>query len=211
MADVHVLNHPLTGQFLRAMRDKDSTPEVFRAQVKRLGLLLALECSKDLKTAPQTVQTPLCETTEDVVSDSVAIVPILRAGLGLMEPFLELMPQAKTYCLGLYRNEQTHQPVSYYNKLDECEMVDVVYVIDPMLATGGSAIMTIDALREWGTQKKDMQIKFIGLIGAPEGVKALQEAHSDVDIHLAALDDHLNEDAYIVPGLGDAGDRIFNS
>lgn len=207
MSKLHVLSHPLTGNFLKNMRDKNSAPEVFRAQVRRLGYMLALEATQDLQTASQKVQTPLCETTENVVSQSVAIVPILRAGLGLMEPFLELIPFAKTYCLGLYRDEQTHEPVSYYNKLDDYEGVDVVYVIDPMLATGGSAIMTIDALKKAGAAK----IKFIGLIGAPEGVKALQEAHGDVNIYLAALDDHLNDDAYIVPGLGDAGDRIFNS
>lgn len=207
MSKLHVLNHPLTGNYLKNMRDKNSTPEVFRAQVKRLGVMLALEATKDLLVKSVTVDTPLCETHENVTDQSVAIVPILRAGLGLMEPFLDLMPDAKTYCLGLYRNEETHEPVTYYNKLDEYEMVDAVYVIDPMLATGGSAIITIDALKSWGATR----IKFIGLIGAPEGVKALQTAHGDVDIYLAALDDHLNENAYIVPGLGDAGDRVFNS
>jgi len=204
---LHVLDHPLKGTYLRDMRDKDASSEVFRAQVKRLGHLLVIEATKSLQVQSQEIETPLCKTTENCVFESIALVPILRAGLGLMEPFLDFLPDAKTYCLGLYRDEQTHQPVSYYNKLDECEMVDVVYVIDPMLATGGSAIMTIDALKEWGAKN----IKFIGLIGAPEGVKALNDAHNDVDIYLAALDERLNEDAYIVPGLGDAGDRIFNS
>ena len=207
MPNVYTLDHPLTGRYLKAMRDKNSSPEVFRAQVSRLGHMLALEAATDLKTRKQEVATPICMTQEDVPSETVAIVPILRAGIGLMEPFLDFLPEAKVLCLGMYRNEDTHLPVSYYNKLNEYNVVDVVYVVDPMLATGGSAIMTIDALKEWGASK----IKFVGLIGAPEGVKALHEAHPDVDIHLGALDDHLNENAYIVPGLGDAGDRIFNS
>jgi uracil phosphoribosyltransferase len=205
--NVFVLDHPLTGGFLKLLRDKDSSPEVFRKQAQRLGHLLAIEATRDLNTKAQSLDTPLCETQENVVSDNIALAPILRAGIGLVDPFLDLIPEAHVHFLGMYRDEQTHDPVAYYNKLPTEHNIDVAYVLDPMLATGGSAIMTIEALQEWGVKK----IKFIGLIGAPEGVKALHDKFPKVDIHLAALDEKLNESAYIVPGLGDAGDRIFNS
>ena len=207
MSKLFVLDHPLAGNFLATLRDKATDPHVFRQQVKHLGHMLVIEASKDLEVEAKAIQTPMCETSEDVIAESVGIVPILRAGLGLVDPFLDLMPDSKVLCLGMYRDEETHQPVTYYNKLSEYDLVDVAYVIDPMLATGGSAIITVDALKKWGVKK----IKFVGLIGAPEGVKAFQEAHPDVDVHLAAQDDHLNDDAYIIPGLGDAGDRIFNT
>ncbi|MEM9469730.1 MAG: uracil phosphoribosyltransferase [Pseudomonadota bacterium] len=207
MSNVHVLNHPLAKTYLATLRDKNSAADVFRAQAKRLAYMLALEITNDIKVKPQTIKTPIKKTEESVLDESIALVPILRAGLGMVEPFTDFLPDAKVYCYGAYRNEETHQPVPYYNKLDEYEMVDTAYVLDPMLATGGSAIITIDALKEWGVQR----IKFAGLIGAPEGVEALHKAHADVEIYLAALDEGLNENAYIVPGLGDAGDRIFNS
>lgn len=207
MSNVHVLGHPLARTFLRVLRDKDTSSEAFRQQVKRLGNMLALEATRDIKTKAHVVETPLAQTDETVLDEKIALTPILRAGLGLLDPFLDILPEAHVYNLGVFRDEQTHKPHSYYNKLNEYEMVDTIYVIDPMLATGGTSVMVIDILKEWGVQK----IKFAGLVGAPEGVKALQEAHPDVDIYLAALDDHLNEKAYIVPGLGDAGDRIFNS
>lgn len=207
MSNVHVLGHPLARTFLRVLRDKDTSSEAFRQQVKRLGNMLALEVTKDIKTKPVNVETPVGIAEEAVLDETVALTPILRAGLGMLDSFLDILPEAHIYNLGVFRDEQTHKPHSYYNKLNEYEMVDTVYVIDPMLATGGTAVMVIDVLKEWGVQK----IKFVGLVGASEGVKALQEAHPDVDIYLAALDDHLNEKAYIVPGLGDAGDRIFNS
>lgn len=207
MSKLFILDHPLAGNFLATLRDKQTSPHVFRQQVKHLGHMLVIEATKDLQTQAKTVQTPLCDTSENVVAETVGIVPILRAGLGLVDPFLDLMPDSKVLCLGMYRNEETHQPVTYYNKLSEYSLVDVAYVIDPMLATGGSAIITVDALKKWGVKK----IKFVGLIGSPEGVAAFQDAHPDVDLHLAAQDEKLNEDAYIVPGLGDAGDRIFNT
>ncbi len=200
-------NHPLAGGYLKQLREKSSCLETFRTQAKRLGHLLVTEATKDLQTAPQKCETPLCETTEDVISESIAIVPILRAGIGLVDPFLELIPSAHVWYLGAYRNETTHEPVAYYNKLPTDNPPDVAYVIDPMLATGGSALWAIEQIKNWGVKK----IKFVGLIGAPEGVSALHERHPEIDIHLAALDAHLNENAYIVPGLGDAGDRIFNS
>lgn len=204
---VTTLNHPLVGNYLSLLRDKSSSPEVFRAQVKRLGHMLAIDMSKDLHVKFQEINTPICKTKEKTVSDSISIVPILRAGVGLVEPFLDFMPQAKVMCLGMYRNENTRQPVSYYNKLKDTQPTDVAFIIDPMLATGGSALMAINEIKAWGVKT----IKFAALIGSPEGVKSIQAEHSDVDIHLAALDDGLNDDAYIVPGLGDAGDRIFNT
>ena len=204
---IHVLEHPLKGTFLKLLRDKHSAPDVFRAQVKRLGHLLAVEITRDLDVKAQSFETPIYETQEDVLCQNIAVVPILRAGIGLVDPFLDFLPNAQVHFLGMYRDEQTHEPVSYYNKLPDQPNIDVAYVLDPMLATGGSAIMTIDTLKEWGVSK----IKFVGLIGAPEGVKALHDRHPDVDVYLAAQDERLNENAYIVPGLGDAGDRIFNS
>ncbi len=205
--NVRVLNHPLKGGYFRDLRDKNASSEVFRKQVARLGLMLAIEATRDLKTKSESCETPLQVTEEDVVSGRIGIVPILRAGIGFVDPFLEFLPQAEVHFLGMYRDEETHQPVQYYNKLPKGNPVEVAYVIDPMLATGGSALSTIEILKEWGVQ----QIKFIGLIGAPEGVKEVHDKHPEVDIYLGALDEKLNENAYILPGLGDAGDRIFNT
>lgn len=207
LKNVKVLDHPLAGTCLRGLRDKSSTPEQFRLQAGRLGYMLALEISKDLETKAEEFETPICKTTEQVVSERIGFVPILRAGIGLVEPFLNFMPAAHVLFLGMYRNEETHEPVPYYNKLREYEMVDVAYILDPMLATGGSAVYAIEALKDWGVKK----IKYAGLIGAPEGVEAIHSRFPEIDIYLAALDDRLNENAYIVPGLGDAGDRIFNT
>lgn len=205
--NVKILTHPLTGGYLKQLRDKKTSPEIFRMQAVRLGAMLALEISRDLKTREETFETPMCETQENVVSQRIGIIPILRAGIALVDPFLSFLPQAEVLFLGMYRDETTHQPVSYYNKLPKDSPVDVAYVIDPMLATGGSAILAIEEMKSWGVEK----IKFAGLIGAPEGVKAVHGKYPDVDIHLAALDEKLNENAYIIPGLGDAGDRVFNS
>lgn len=204
---VYVLNHPLTGAFLNRLRDKESDSETFRAHTKRLGQMLALELSRDLRTKDVICKTPMQETTEQIIDETVGIVPILRAGIGMVDPFLDFLPQARVLYIGMYRDEETHQPVSYYNKLEDTELVNTAYVIDPMLATGGSACAAIHALKQWGIKK----IKFAGLIGAPEGIKAVHSEFPDVDIHLAALDKKLNDNAYILPGLGDAGDRIFNT
>ncbi len=207
MKNVYTLDHPLVGTFLAALRDKNASSEAFRAQTTRLGRMLALELTKDLSTKEKPCETPMESTTEQVITDSIGIVPILRAGIGMVDPFLDFMPEARVLYIGMYRDEQTHQPVPYYNKLEDTEMVDTAYVIDPMLATGGSARAAIYAIKKRGVKK----IKFAGLIGAPEGVKALHEEFPEVDVHLAALDERLNENAYILPGLGDAGDRIFNT
>ena len=207
MSNVHVLKHPLVGGFLDSLRDKESNSETFRAQVSRLGHILAIELTKDLETKEKYCDTPIQGTTEQVIKESIGIAPILRAGIGMVDPFLDFLPEARTLYIDMYRDEQTHLPVPYYNKLEDTEMVDVAYVIDPMLATGGSARAAVNALKEWGVKR----IKFAGLIGAPEGVVALQQEFPDVDIHLAALDEKLDKNAYILPGLGDAGDRIFNT
>lgn len=204
---VSVLDHPLAGGYLKKLRDKDSAPEVFREQVKRLGHLLAVEASRDLLTQEQEVETSISKTHENVVFQKIGLVPILRAGIGLVDPFLDFIPEAEVHFLGMYREEETHQPVHYYNKLPDGKPVDVAFIIDPMLATGGSALDTIQTIKEWGVKT----VKFVGLLGAPEGVKAVHDAHPDVDIYLAALDEKLNDHAYIVPGLGDAGDRIFKT
>ncbi|MGB1076997.1 MAG: uracil phosphoribosyltransferase [Bdellovibrionales bacterium] len=207
MNTLNVLDHPLTGTFLKLLRDENTSPETFRTQVKRLGHMLALQVSQDIRTEKAPCTTPLCDTQESVISESIALVPILRAGIGMADPFLDFLPNAQIHCLGVYRDETTHEPVSYYNKLPQDNAPDTAYIIDPMLATGGSALATIKTLKDWGVPK----IKFAGLIGAPEGVKAVHNEHPEIDIFLAALDEKLNENAYIVPGLGDAGDRIFNS
>ncbi len=204
---VFVLQHPLAGTFLKILRDKGTRPEIFRRQISRLGNMLALEATRSLKTREEKCQTPICEAAEKVIYERIALVPILRAGIGLVDPFLDFLPEAEVLFLGMYRCKDTHKPVSYYNKLPAENPVDVAFVIDPMLATGGSAIATIEALRNWGVTV----IKLAAIIGAPEGVRAIHGKFPEVDIHLAALDEKLNDHAYIVPGLGDAGDRIFNT
>ena len=205
--NVFVLDHPLVGTYLDQLRDKNSSPESFRCQVRRLGHMLVLQMAQDLGTKEKICHTPLTQTLEQVVCEAVGVVPILRAGIGLVDPFLDFLPEARVLYLGMYRDEETHRPVSYYNKLEDMQKVDVAYIVDPMLATGGSALAAAGAVAEWGVDR----IEFAGLIGAPEGVAALHAQYPDMEIHLAALDENLNENAYIVPGLGDAGDRIFNT
>jgi uracil phosphoribosyltransferase len=175
--------------------------------VRELAGLLAYEATMDLLIDPAEVQTPLAITTGATLKEKVGLVPILRAGLGMVEGVWEILSSAEVWHIGLYRDEKTLKPVQYYNKLPVMPTVTVCLILDPMLATGGSAIATVDILKNWGAKK----IKFVGLIGAPEGIAALQSRHPDVPIHLAAVDDHLNERGYIVPGLGDAGDRQFGT
>jgi uracil phosphoribosyltransferase len=160
-----------------------------------------------LQLAPCTVQTPLAECPGHRLVDAIGLVPILRAGLGMAEAILDVVPNAQVWHLGLYRDHETLQPVTYYSKLAPRPNLDVCFVLDPMLATGGSAVATLDILKRWGLRR----LKFLGLIAAPEGVRALHAAHPDAPIHLAALDSHLNDQSYIVPGLGDAGDRQFGT
>jgi len=204
---VHESKHPLIAHKLSRLRDKNTEPKKFRELVREIAALLAYEATADLLIIPRELETPLEKMTGAELKEKIGLVPILRAGLGLVEGFWELMPSAEVWHIGLYRDEHTLRPVEYYNKLPLEPTVSVCLILDPMLATGGSAIATADVLKRWGVKK----IKFVGLIGAPEGIKAMQTAHPDIPIYLAAIDDHLNERAYIVPGLGDAGDRQFGT
>jgi uracil phosphoribosyltransferase len=207
MSTVHESNHPLIAHKLSRLRDKNTEPKKFRELVREIAALLAYEATADLAVTPRELETPMAKMTGSELKEKIGLIPILRAGLGMVEGIWELMPVAEVWHIGLYRDEHTMRPVEYYNKLPLEPTVSVCMILDPMLATGGSAIATADVLKRWGVKK----IKFVGLIGAPEGVKAMQTAHPDIDIFLAAIDDHLNERAYIVPGLGDAGDRQFGT
>lgn len=207
MSNVHASQHPLVAHKLSRLRDKDTEPKKFRELVREIAGLLAYEATLDLQTAPREIETPLARMVGAELKEKIGLVPILRAGLGMVEGIWELMPQAEVWHIGLYRDEKTLKPVEYYNKLPVEPTVSVCLILDPMLATGGSAVAVVDILKRWGVKK----IKFVGLIGAPEGIAALQKAHPDVPIYLAAIDDHLNERGYIVPGLGDAGDRQFGT
>ncbi len=207
VAELHVSTHPLVRHKVTLLRQASTEPRTFRELVGELAILLAVEATADLALEDATVQTPLAEAPGWRVGERVGLVPILRAGLGMVEGVWALMPGAEVWHIGLYRDEKTLRPVEYYNKLPVHPTVDVCLVLDPMLATGGSAVATVDILKRWGARR----IKFVGIIAAPEGVARLGGAHPDVPIHVAALDDHLNEHGYIVPGLGDAGDRQFGT
>jgi uracil phosphoribosyltransferase len=199
--------HPLLRHKLARLRSADTQAPEFRALVAGIARGLFLDATVTLRLAPVSITTPLGETTGERIAENVGLVPVLRAGLGMAEAMLEELPEAAVWHLGLYRDHTTLKPVTYYNKVPQKPMMDVALVLDPMLATGGSAIAAIDILKAAGTPR----IVFVGLIAAPEGVAALQAAHPDVEIFLAAVDLHLNEVGYIVPGLGDAGDRQFGT
>lgn len=207
MENVFESSHPLVKHKLTRLRDKNTKPKKFRELVRELGALLTYEATMDMQTKPVTIETPLTTTHGEDLKDKIGLVPILRSGLGMVEGVWELMPSAEVWHIGLYREERTLKPVAYYNRLPIAPTVSVCLILDPMLATGGSAVATVDILKDWGVSR----IKFVGLIAAPEGIKRLHGAHPDVPIYLAAVDDHLNENAYIVPGLGDAGDRQFGT
>ncbi len=207
MSNVFESKHPLVQHKLTRMRDKNTDPKKFRELVREIAALLAYEATLDLVTSPRQVETPLAAFDGVELREKIGLVPILRAGLGMVEGVWELMPTAEVWHIGLYRDEKTLKPVQYYNKLPIEPTVSVCLILDPMLATGGSAVATTDIVKRWGVKK----IKFVGLIAAPSGIQAMQAAHPDVPIHLAAVDDHLNEHGYIVPGLGDAGDRQFGT
>lgn len=207
MSTVYASKHPLVAHKLSRLRDKTTEPKKFRELVREIAGLLAYEATADLATSPVEIETPLEKMTAHQLQEKIGLVPILRAGLGMVEGIWELMPSAEVWHIGLYRDEKTLKPVQYYNKLPIQPRVAVCLILDPMLATGGSATATAEVLKRWGVTK----IKFVGLIAAPEGIKAMQTAHPDIDIYVAAVDDHLNERAYIVPGLGDAGDRQFGT
>jgi len=207
MPNIYPSSHPLVAHKLARLRDKDTEPKKFRELVREIAALLTYEATADLLLAPTDVQTPLEKTSGMGLKDKVGLIPILRAGLGMVEGVWELMPSAEVWHIGLYRDERTLKPVQYYNKLPVDPTVSVCLILDPMLATGGSAVATVDILKKWGVSK----IKFIGIIGAPEGIALLQKTHPDVPIHLAAIDRQLNDHGYILPGLGDAGDRQFGT
>jgi uracil phosphoribosyltransferase len=208
MGKIMVFDHPLIQHKVSMMRDKNTTSKEFRDLAREVAMLMAFEVTRDLPTQEVDIETPICPTTVKMLKGlDVAIVPILRAGLGFVDGMLEIIPNAKVGHVGLYRDPDTHEPVEYYCKLPEDIDKRKVIIVDPMLATGGSAIAAVDFVKKRGA--KDISLMF--LIAAPEGIEALTAAHPDVDIYIAAKDDHLNENAYIVPGLGDAGDRIFGT
>jgi uracil phosphoribosyltransferase len=204
---IHVSTHPLIQDKLARLRAVETKPPEFRELVSAISRGLFFEATRDLRLAPISITTPLTQSTCQQIADRVGLVPVLRAGLGMAEAMLEALPEASVWHLGLYRDHATLKPVTYYNKLPPKPDMDVAMVLDPMLATGGSAIAAIDILKTAGTPR----VIFVGLIAAPEGVAALQAAHPDVPVYLAALDSHLNDVGYIVPGLGDAGDRQFGT
>ncbi len=207
MAKLHILNHPLIDHKMAKIRDKDTGTKDFREAVSEIGLLLTYEISRDFKTIPTTVETPLMATTAYVLEKPVVIVPILRAGLGMVEGIHRIIPQAKIGHVGLYRDEETLQPHEYFAKFPPEIKESTVLVVDPMLATGGSAAACITLLKRRGVN----DIRFVGIVGCPEGVEFLQSVHPDIDIYLAAMDEGLNEKGYIYPGLGDCGDRLFGT
>lgn len=208
MSQLHVINHPLIQHKLSIMRDKETGSKDFRQLLTEISLLMGYEVTRDLPLIDKQIETPICGMTAKTVSGrKLAIVPILRAGMGMVDGLLNLVPVAKVGHIGLYRDEETHQPVEYYCKLPEDIDDRLVIVTDPMLATGGSAVDAITMLKKRGCSN----IRLMCLVAVPEGVEKVRINHPDVDIFVAALDDHLNENAYIVPGLGDAGDRIFGT
>lgn len=208
MGQFKVLDHPLIQHKLNYIRDKNTGTKEFREIVNEISTLMAYEVSRDMPLKDVTIETPIATTVKKQLSGKkVAIVPILRAGLGMVDGVLSLIPAAKVGHIGMYRDEYTLKPVEYFVKLPADIDQRQIFVVDPMLATGGSAIMAFDALKKRGAKN----FKFMCLVAAPEGVKALQDKHPDVDIYAAALDEKLNEDGYIIPGLGDAGDRLFGT
>ena len=208
MGKTVIMDHPLIQHKIGYIRRKDTGTKDFRQTISEIAQLICYEATRDLELADVEIETPICKTTvKELKGKKLAIVPILRAGLGMVDGMLTLIPVAKVGHIGLYRDPETHEPVEYYCKLPADCAEREVFVVDPMLATGGSSVAAIQMLKDKGCKK----IHFMCIIAAPEGVKRMQEAHPDIDLYIGALDDHLNEHAYIVPGLGDAGDRIFGT
>jgi uracil phosphoribosyltransferase len=207
MEGVYISDHPLVKHKLTLLRDRQTDPQQFRELMREISLLLCYEATRDLQLEAHTVETPMGRAAGWTLREQIGLVPILRAGLGMVNGVWEMMPGAEVWHIGLYRDERTLQPVEYYNKLPVEPRVQVCLILDPMLATGNSAVATVNILKQWGAGR----IKFVGLIAAPEGVERLRSAHPDVDIHLAAIDQQLNDIGYIMPGLGDAGDRQFGT
>ena len=207
---LHVSTHPAVQHKLAILRDERTEPKKFREVVRELSWLLGYEALADARIRPLTIRTPLEEMEAAELGDRIGLIPILRAGLGMVDAMLELMPTAEVWHLGLFRDERTLLPVEYYNKLPDSASVDLCLILDPMLATGGSASAAIEVLKRWGAVTP-VRIKLVNLIAAPEGVKAVSDAHPDVEIYCASLDRQLNDKGYIMPGLGDAGDRQFGT
>ena len=208
MSKVYVFDHPLIQHKVSMMRDKNTTTRDFRQLAQEVVTLMTFEATRDLPLKEVEIETPICKGKFNMLAgEDIAIVPILRAGLGFLDGVLSLVPNAKVGFVGLYRDPETHEPVEYYCKLPDDISKRKVFVVDPMLATGGSGADAVQFIKDKGAK----DISFMCLIAAPEGIAKLQEAHPDVDIYIAAKDDHLNENAYIVPGLGDAGDRLYGT
>ncbi len=207
MRNLYESSHPLVKHKLTLLRNKETEPRKFRELIREIAILLAYETTQDLALKPTPVETPMSMASGYSLQEQIGLVPILRAGLGMVEGVWEMMPSSKVWHIGLFRDERTLKPVEYYNKLPVSPTVQLCIVLDPMLATGGSATATVDILKRWGAKR----IKFMGIIAAPEGVKMMHDNHPDVDIHLGVVDEKLNDIGYIVPGLGDAGDRQFGT
>lgn len=207
MSKVVVFDHPLIQHKLTIIRDKRTNTKEFRENVNEIGSLVTYEITRDLETKEVEIETPIAKTTASVLAKDVVIVPILRAGLGMVDGINNVIPTAKIGHLGLYRNEETLRPTKYYSKFPDEIKTATVLVVDPMLATGHSAIAAIDEVKKHGAK----DIRFVGIVGCPEGVEALQKAHPEVDIYIVSIDEKLNDVGYIVPGLGDCGDRLFGT
>jgi uracil phosphoribosyltransferase len=207
VAQTKIIDHPLVACHLTVLRDRSTPSVIFRQSIDRLATLLAYEATENLETVDVEVQTPLQQTRGKKLKRRIGLVPILRAGIGMVEPMLDLIPNSEVWHLGFYRDEVTAQPVHYYSKLAARFPVDVAFVLDPMLATGGSACMACQSLVEWGVP----QIKMLSIIATPEGIARLNAEFPEVEIHTCIIDEGLNQEKFIVPGLGDAGDRIFNT
>jgi uracil phosphoribosyltransferase len=207
MSEVHISSHALVQHKMTLLRDQRTEPKKFREVMREVAILLAYEALSDLATEEVTVVTPLGRASGYQLKERIGLVPILRAGLGMAEGVLSMMPHAEVWHIGLFRDEETLKPVEYYSRLPVSPTVDVCLILDPMLATGGSAVVAVDILKRWGARR----VKFVGIIASAEGVRHLTGAHPDVPLYLAAVDERLNESGFIVPGLGDAGDRQFGT
>lgn len=207
MKNVFVIQHPLVQHHLVSLRDRCTHSGGFRRMVQRLSILLTYEAAKDLQTKPTRVRTPLGIAKGRILKQRIGLIPILRAGIGMVDPVLNLISGAEVWHLGFYRDEKTLRPVEYYKKLPKRDAVDVALILDPMLATGGSALAAIEAMKRWGVKR----VKLLCMIAAPEGLKKVTRCYPDVQIYICAVDQKLNANGYILPGLGDAGDRIFNA
>lgn len=207
MKNVFISDHPLIKHKMTKLRSEATDPKKFRELIREIAGLLTYETTSDLFIKDTKVTTPLAESKGYELKEKIGLVPILRSGLGMVDGVWELMPSAEVWHIGIFRDEESLKPVEYYNKLPVEPRVGLCLILDPMLATGGSAAATIDILKRWGVSR----IKFMGIIAAPEGIEHVHSQHPDIPLHLAAIDDHLNDDGYIVPGLGDAGDRQFGT